>query len=82
LYLWRTLISSTDRHCKQELWEILKHFAKDKIPGPDGWTVEFFTQFFEVVGDDLLELAEDTRIRGKIKISLNTTFLGADTKGE
>jgi hypothetical protein len=27
------------------------------------------------VGDDLLDLVEDTRIRGRIKSSLNTTFL-------
>jgi hypothetical protein len=27
------------------------------------------------VGDDMLELVEDARIKGKIKISLNTTFL-------
>jgi hypothetical protein len=31
---------------KQEIWEILRHFAKDKSPGPDDWTMEFFTQFF------------------------------------
>jgi hypothetical protein len=60
---------------KLEIWDILKHFATDKSPGSEDWTVEFFTKFFDVVGDDLLELVEDTRIRGKIKNSLNNTFL-------
>jgi hypothetical protein len=59
----------------QEVWEVLKSFAKDKIPGPDGWTVEFFLHFFDLVGVDLLELVEDTRTRGKVIGSLNSTFL-------
>jgi hypothetical protein len=60
---------------KQEIWEIISLFAKDKSLGPDGWTVEFFTLFFELVGDDLLDLVEDSRLRGKIQRSLNSTFL-------
>jgi hypothetical protein len=35
---------------KQEIWEILCHFAKDKSLGPDGWTVEFFTLFLRPGG--------------------------------
>jgi hypothetical protein len=31
---------------KQEIWEILSLFVKDKSVGPDGWTIEFFTLFF------------------------------------
>jgi hypothetical protein len=60
---------------KQEIWEILCFFAKDKSTGSDGWTVEFFTLFFNLVGDDLLDLVEDSRSGGKIKRSLNSTFL-------
>jgi hypothetical protein len=60
---------------KKEIWDILSLFYKDKSPGPGGWTVEFFTLFFDVVGDDLLDLVEDSRIRGKIQKSLNSTFL-------
>jgi hypothetical protein len=75
LSLWKTLHSSIRPSRNKNSWEILKLFAKDKSPGPDGWTVEFFTHFFEVVGDDLLELVEDSRTRGKIQSSLNSTFL-------
>jgi hypothetical protein len=60
---------------KQEILDILKLFAVDKSPGPDGWTVEFYTKFFDVVSDDLVDLVEDTRTRGRIKSSLNSTFL-------
>jgi hypothetical protein len=51
---------------KQEIWEVLKSFAKDKSLGPDGWIVEFFINFFDLVGDELLEVVEDTRSRGKV----------------
>jgi hypothetical protein len=60
---------------KMELWEVLKSFAKDKSLGPDGWTVEFFLYFFDLVGDDLLEVVEDSRTRGTVNKSLNATFL-------
>jgi hypothetical protein len=43
----------------------LKSFSKDKSPGPDGWTVEFYLHFFDLVGPDLLELVEDTRLKWK-----------------
>jgi hypothetical protein len=58
-----------------EISDTLKLFAKDKIPGPDGWTVEFFLHFVDILGNYMLELVEDYRIRGKVKSSLNSTFL-------
>jgi hypothetical protein len=59
----------------QELKEVLDHFKKERSPGPDGWTVEFFSYFFDLVGTDLLQMVEDTRIKGKVTKSLNSTFL-------
>jgi hypothetical protein len=53
----------------------LIHFKKERSPGPDGWTTEFFTFFFDLVGSDLLQMVEDSRIKGKISKSLNSTFL-------
>jgi hypothetical protein len=60
---------------KDEIYEILRGFAKDKSLGPDGWTVEFFLSFFELVGHDLLDMVEETRIRGEVISSINSTFL-------
>jgi hypothetical protein len=59
----------------QEILVALKSFSKDKIPGPDGWTVEFYLHFFDLVGPDLLELVEDTRLSGKVAGALNSNFL-------
>jgi hypothetical protein len=58
-----------------EIKHILLHFKKERSPGPDGWTTEFFSHFFDIVGPDLLSMVEDVRIRGKISKSINSTFL-------
>jgi hypothetical protein len=60
---------------EKELLEVLHSFQKDKIPGPDGWTIEFFLGCYEILGQDLLKMIEDTRISGRIPQSLNSTFL-------
>jgi len=44
----------------QEVLAALKSFSKDKIPGPDGWTVEFYLHFFNLMGPNLLDLIEDS----------------------
>jgi hypothetical protein len=59
----------------QEVLGALNSFNKDRSPGPDGWTVEFFLHFFDLVGTDLLDLVEDSRLRGRIIGALNSTFL-------
>jgi hypothetical protein len=59
----------------QEIREALKSFSKDKSPGPDSWTVEFYLHFIDLVGPDLLALVEDSRLSGKVVGALNSTFL-------
>ena len=60
---------------EEELKEVLGSFQKDKIPGPDGWTIEFFLDLFEILGRDLLQVVEDSRSAGWIPASFNTTFI-------
>jgi hypothetical protein len=31
----------------------LKGFVVSKIPGLDGWTVEFFLEFFDIMGQNI-----------------------------
>jgi hypothetical protein len=40
----------------EEVKAVLFAFKKEKSPGPDGWTVELFTFFFDLVGEDLLAI--------------------------
>jgi hypothetical protein len=60
---------------KEEVLEVLKGFTKDKSPGPDGWTVEFFLHFFDLVAKDLLEVVEESCLSGEVNRSLNSTFI-------
>lgn len=60
---------------EEELKEVLGSFQKDKSPGPDGWSIEFFLELYEVLGMDLIQVVEDTRISGRIPASFNSTFI-------
>ena len=51
-----------------------KGFKRDKSPGPDGWLVELFLWFFDLVGKDLLRVVELLRIEGKVIKSINSIF--------
>jgi hypothetical protein len=42
----------------EEILEVLKGFSKDKSLGPNGWTIEFFLFFIDLVGSDLLAMVE------------------------
>jgi len=55
--------------------DALKSFSKDKSPGPDDWTIEFYLHFFDLIEVDLLELVENTRLSGKVTGALKSTFL-------
>jgi hypothetical protein len=69
-------VSSLEKPCtKEEILEVLKGFTKDKSLGPDGWTVEFFLHYFELVGQDLLEVVEESRLRGEVIKQINSTFI-------
>jgi len=38
----------------EEIKNVLNKFQRDKSSGLDGWMVEFFTYFFDLVSDDLV----------------------------
>jgi hypothetical protein len=58
-----------------ELKVILKMFKKEKSLGPNGWSVELYLHFFEIMGEDLLDLVEETQTSGRINGSINSTFI-------
>ena len=37
-----------------EVEKTLKGFSKDKSPGPDGWTIEFYLHFFDLLSLELV----------------------------
>ena len=58
-----------------EIVGALMTFKKDKIPGLNGWPMEFFLEFFDLMGGDLLNAVECSRLSGRVTPSLNSTFL-------
>jgi hypothetical protein len=52
----------------------LKGFVASKSPGLDDWTVEFLLEFFDLLGSKLLEVVEESRLKGKVTGALNETF--------
>jgi hypothetical protein len=60
---------------KEEVLEVLKGFTKDKSLGPDGWTVEFYLHFYDLVAKDLLDVVEESRLSGEVNRALNSTFI-------
>ena len=59
----------------EELKVTLHSFQKDKSPGLDGWTIEFFLGLYDLLGGDLLKVMEDTRLSGRLPTSFNSTFI-------
>ena len=60
---------------EQELLAILHSFPKDKSLGQDGWPIEFYLDFCDLIGKDLLKVVEESRKEGFIHAPLNSTFI-------
>lgn len=58
-----------------EIKNILESLAKYKIRGVYGWTIKFFLAFFNLMEYELLEVAEDSRLKGRVTKDLNAYFL-------
>jgi hypothetical protein len=54
---------------------VLHSFQKDKIPGPNGWHVEFYIVFYDTLGNYFLRVIEESKLAGIIHPSFNSTFL-------
>ena len=65
-----------------EVESTLKAFAKDKIPGPDGWTFEFYLHFLPLLSPEIVNAMEDSHISGIDPNALNTTYLTLIPKKE
>jgi hypothetical protein len=58
-----------------EILKTLKGFKCSKILGSDGWTIELFFYFFDLLCNELLEVVEESRRIGKVSGALNATFI-------
>lgn len=59
----------------EEIKMLLEGFDKSKSPGPNGWLVEFFHDFFDILGEYLLTMVEEYRVHRKACGALNSNFI-------
>ena len=86
--LFPTFVQEEDRELfltaftLQDVEGVLKGFKKDKSPGPDGWLVKFYLHFFYLVGHDILNVIEHSRLEGRVIGDLNATFITLTPKSD
>ena len=68
-------LSLMEEVTEEELKMALQSFQKDKSPGPDSWTIEFFIKLYELLGDDILKVVDHSRLSGRIPTCFNSTFI-------
>jgi len=60
---------------EEELKEVFHSFQKDKIPGPNGFPMDFFVGLFDLFGKDILKVDEESWINGYIHHPINENFI-------
>jgi hypothetical protein len=67
---------------EDELQVVMHIFQKDKSPGLDGWMIEFFLGFYDLLGVDILKVVEESRSGGFMYPSFNSTFISLIPKSD
>eukprot|EP00253_Pinus_taeda_P032535 PITA_32535 len=65
---------------EEEVSEVIKEMQYGKAPGPDGFNVDFFKAFLNIVKHDILNVVEDSRMNRTILKELNTSFISLISK--
>ena len=79
--LYPNMISQDDAPCLTQpvtmtkIERALHSLKKDRSSGPNGWLVEFYLHFLDLLGVELLSAVDCSRVSGYIPPSLNSTFL-------
>jgi hypothetical protein len=60
---------------EREVREVIKGMDRDKAPGPDGFSMAFFQDCWEVVKGDFMAVFEEFHARGEFVKSINSTFI-------
>lgn len=59
----------------EEIFEVLRYFFKDKCHGLDGWAIEVFLQFLEIMEMDLSQTVEESKLQCKVAGVINSNFI-------
>ena len=58
-----------------DILKVLKGFVVDKSSSSDGWTVELFLHFYDLMGEEIIEAIEATRRLEVVPECLNLTYI-------
>jgi hypothetical protein len=67
---------------KEEVEKVVKDMPSGKSPGPDGFTTDFFHHCWDIIGQDVWEVVEESRSSGQVLQAFNATFLSLIPKEE
>ena len=65
-----------------EVEEAAFQMEEGKAPSPDGFTVNFFHHFWDIIKQEVWKIIEDSRVSRKILPAFNATFLTLNPKCE
>ena len=66
----------------EELEGVVFSMKKGKAPGPDGFPIEFFQEFWDIIKFDLLAVVHESQHNKQMSRALNGTFLALIPKNE
>ena len=59
----------------EEVEETVRNMKRNKAPGPDGYTVEFYQAGWHFLAEEVLEVVEEARVNQRIWPGINSTLL-------
>jgi hypothetical protein len=59
----------------EEVEQVVFEMPKNKSPGPDGFTSDFYQACWPIIHRDVWEVVEDSRLHSNVLLALNATFL-------
>jgi len=66
----------------QEVEEAVNQMKEGKAPGPDGFTLNFFHKFWDLIKNEVWQVVEESRALRWMYPFLNATFIALIPKGE
>ena len=67
---------------EEEIRHTLHSFQKGKSLGPDGFIVEFYIGFYDLIKKDILEVVRESYELGKVLGIINSTFFSVIPKNK
>lgn len=65
-----------------EIWEAIQECDGNRAPGPDGFNITFFKEFWNIIKAEIIQVFCDFHVHGKLVRGLNATFIALIPKSD